>query len=163
MSFWLSSFTKRWHTHPLLSTTSDPVSGHQCRVTLIMLQLDNGASRNAIIRAITHDQGEAAAGDIPYGFKRAHPEVSEKFAAFEDAEIADQGFDVPILTNYETKLFKLCDWTDAYLWARKHEQELVDNHPAWSNQLIEMIEVAKEIGVETRFVNILKQNAKWHN
>ena len=163
MSFWLSSFTKRWHTHPMLSETNDPVSGHQQRVAMILLQLEPDVSRDAIIRAITHDQGEFAAGDIPYGFKRKHPDVAETFSIFEDKEIEAQGFPVTKLSNRETSLMKLADWTDAYLWAHKHQPKLVDNHPAWIQQMCEMIEVSVDIGVSNMFTTIIQENGNWKN
>lgn len=163
MNFWLSSFTNRWHTHPMLAKTNDSVSGHQCRVALILMKLEPNISKDALVRAITHDQGEAAAGDIPYSFKRAHPDVKEKFSKFEDEVILEQGFSVPKLSFREDKLIKLSDWIDAYLWARKHEPELVDNHPDWIIQMKEMSVLSKILFVNTEFKSIIKSNDILHN
>lgn len=158
MNFWLSSFVQRWHTHPRLSKTGDSIAGHQQRVTMILLKLDPNISRQVLIRAITHDQGEAATGDLPYTFKRQSPAIREAVTVYEDAHTKDQGFNTPRLSEYEKSLVSLADWTDSYLWARHHEPEMVENSKSWQEQLLTMCKLATKWHVSSRLYKVLEES-----
>lgn len=123
---WRASFTRRWHTQFDLCDTVDYDAGHQGRVALLILSIFPDCSRVLLAHAITHDQGESAAGDLPYTAKRLDPGLADRAAAIEAEAIRLQGFDLPNLTARETRILKLCDWLDAWLWMMRHAPHLGD-------------------------------------
>lgn len=138
---WRASFTRRWHTNPDLCDTLDYVSGHQGRVALLVLSIFPDASRTLLAHAITHDQGEAAVGDISYDAKRRFPAVAEMCAKAEAQELENQGFRLPNLTERETRMLKLCDHLDAWLWMMRHARHLAGRSD-WREQRQHMLNEA---------------------
>lgn len=135
---WRASFTRRWHTNPDLCDTTDYVAGHQCRVALLILSLFPDASRALLCRALTHDQGEVAAGDMPHNAKTKYPEIGVAVALVEAQEIGAQGFAWPELAQDEQHILKLCDHLDAWLWMMRHARHLArrDDWAARRQQLV---------------------------
>ena len=128
---WRASFTRRWHTNPDLCDTLDYDAGHQGRVALLVLSLFPDASRTLLCHAITHDQGEAAVGDISYDAKKLYPELAEMAANCEALELVKQGFVIyPNLTEREKRMLKLCDHLDAWLWMMRHARHLAKRAPS---------------------------------
>lgn len=142
---WRASFTRRWHSNPDLCDTLDYDAGHQGRVALLVLSLFPDASRALLCHAITHDQGEVAVGDISRPAKRNFPVLAEISAEAEAAEILEQGFRFPNLTEREGRILKLCDLLDAWLWMQRHARHLAKNAP-WQAQLNHMLAEAVSLG-----------------
>lgn len=142
---WRASFTRRWHTSPDLCDTLDYDAGHQGRVALLVLSLFPEASRTLLCHAITHDQGEAAVGDISRPAKRNHPELQGMLDVLEGRERKEQGFDFPILADKEQRILKLCDLLDAWLWMQRHARHLAKSAP-WQAQLKHMVAEAISLG-----------------
>ena len=65
MNQWRATFVRRWHRNPDLADTNDPIGGHSARVALLLLNYWPLSSIFAITHALTHDLGEAYAGDVP--------------------------------------------------------------------------------------------------
>lgn len=121
---WRASFTRRWHANADLCDTDDPVSGHQCRVALLMLAFEPEVSREALIAALTHDQGEMEIGDMAAPFKVSNPEVAVTINTAETWKRHEQGLPDCDLPIYEVTLIKFCDRLDAYLWMLRHRPQL---------------------------------------
>lgn len=143
---WRAGFTRRWHSNPDLSDTTDYVAGHQGRVAILVSVLEPDASRALLLAAITHDQGETAAGDLPAPIKRDMVNVAAQLDAVERAEIAAQFGDLPDLTEREKRLLKLCDWLDAWLWAMRFARHLYARAD-WQAQLTRMKAAAGFLGL----------------
>lgn len=143
---WRASFTRRWHTNPDLCDTLDYDCGHQGRVALLVLSLFPEASRTLLCHAVTHDQGEAAVGDVSYDAKKAHPELHGIVDVIEGRERRAQGFGFPNLTDREYRALKLCDHLDAWLWMMRHARHLF-NRDDWKEQRKHMHAEALWLGV----------------
>ncbi len=144
---WRASFTRRWHTNADLCDTLDYVSGHQGRVALLVLSLFPQATRTLLCHAITPDQGEAAVGDISYDAKKLYPEMARMSANAEALELVRQDFaSFPNLTEMETRMLKLCDHLDAWLWMTRHARHLAGRKD-WREQKEHMLAEAHWLGV----------------
>lgn len=144
---WRASFVRRWHSNPDLCDTVDPISGHQQRVALLLLLIYPDCSKALLAAAVTHDQGEAATGDVSYDVKNARPELRDMLADAEAQEIHRQGFRIANLTEREARILKLCDWLDAWLWMRMRRPEL-ETRPDWIEQRDRMICTAQNMGLD---------------
>ena len=143
---WRAGFTRRWHSNHDLSDTVDYDAGHQGRVAVLILNLFPGASRNLLIRALTHDQGEVAVGDVSYEAKRKNPVLAQMVRQQEAQEIAAQGLPQPELSTGEKVALKLCDSLDAWLWMMRHRAILMTRRE-WLAQLDLIQHQAKLLGV----------------
>lgn len=144
---WRAGFTRRWHTNFDLCDTVDCDAGHQGRVAILVLSLFPKASRELLIMALVHDQGEVAVGDLPYATKRANPALANMAHELESAEIFAQGLPDYTLSNAGQKALKLCDNLDAWLWMIRHKPRLV-GHSDWVKMLIDMRAQASQLGVK---------------
>ena len=135
----------RWHVNPHLCGTTDPDDGHAARVTLMALAICPALSRDGIIRALTHDLGEHAAGDMSYMVKVKRPDVAADIADMEHAAILDLGFDQPKISDYEGSIIKLCDWLDAWLWMA-HNAPHLRNRSDWVDQASNARKAAANLG-----------------
>ena len=142
---WRASTVRRWHTNPDLVDTNDSDAGHQGRVALLVLSLFPEASRALLCHAITHDQGEAAVGDISYDAKRRNPELHGMLDVLEGRERREQGFDFANLTDKDHRILKLCDHLDAWLWMMRHARHLA-KRADWSAQLKSIVAEAISLG-----------------
>lgn len=145
---WRASFTRRWHTNPDLCDTLDYDCGHQGRVALLILSIFPDASRTLLAHAITHDQGEAAVGDISYDAKKANADLAQACLQIEAVEIKAQGFSIPNLTEGERRMLKLCDHLDAWLWMMRHARHLAKRED-WIEQKDHMLSEATWLAVWT--------------
>lgn len=144
---WRASHVRRWHSNPDLCGTVDPISGHQQRVALLLLLIYPDCSKALLAAAVTHDQGEAATGDVSYCAKEANPALRAALADAEAQEIDKQGFRIANLTEREARILKVCDWLDAYLWMRMHRVELA-HRPDWIRQRDLMVSEAASLGLD---------------
>ncbi len=156
---WRASFVRRWHQNPDLCDTLDYDCGHQGRVALLVLSLFPNASRDLLAHAITHDQGEAAVGDISWDAKRRSPTLAETARDIETLEIREQGFDLPVLTEQEQRMLKLCDHLDAWLWMMRHARHLAVRGD-WVRQREEMLTEANGLGVRSEVFELLDAEKK---
>lgn len=131
---WNASFVRRWHTHPQLCDSVDYDSGHQQRVALLMLSFWPDSSRDALVAAILHDQGEADAGDMAHPAKKRHPEIRHLLHEVEMDSISAQGFDFPELSDVEKARLSFCDLLDSYIWMLRHKPKL-SKKDEWVKQL----------------------------
>lgn len=116
---WEATFTRRWHRHPHLAATNDPIAGHQGRVALIALMLwpdDTVLLRHALV----HDMGEAAVGDVAWPVKQAAPKLAEMLDRLEAQAISDLMLLLPTMDDLTARRLKLCDRLDAIFWAFHH-------------------------------------------
>lgn len=143
---WRAGFIRRWHTNFDLCDTVDCDAGHQGRVAILVLSIFPKASRELLIAALTHDQGEAAVGDLSYDAKRANPALAKMVHELESVEISVQGLPDLVLGNYGLKALKLCDSLDAWLWMLRHKPHLVTRSD-WLKQLDDMRTQADQLGV----------------
>lgn len=142
---WRASHVRRWHSNPDLCDTHDTDAAHQGRVALLILSLFPDASRALLCRAITHDQGEVAVGDISYEAKRRVPTLAEIAAEEEAREIREQGLKFADLTDKEKRILKMCDHLDAWLWMQRHARHLAKRSD-WSAQLKMIVAEAVSLG-----------------
>lgn len=152
---WQAGFVRRWHTNFDLCDTSDCDAGHQGRVAVLVLSLFPAASRELLIHAVTHDQGEVAPGDVSYDAKRANPALAAMAGEMEAAEIARQGLPQPALSPADRQALKLCDWLDAWLWMIRHRHCLA-MRADWAAQFSATLEMAEALGVKDRVLAMAK-------
>lgn len=136
----------RWHTNPHLAGTTDRLDGHQGRVARLILALFPDASRDLLIEALTHDDGESVTGDIPATYAKSdRHKVAEAFAL---KDIWGSG--MPRLSYTDGQRLRLADKLDAYMWAEHHAPAVVLDNPEWSEAWQEIVKLAVELGVEDR-------------
>lgn len=117
-----AGFVRRWHTNPDLAHTGDRLDGHHGRVARLLLALwPASSSREILIAALTHDDGESVVGDMPATVKGA----GVTCAAEDAARRAIWGND-PGLTEVERARLKFCDRLDSFMWARHHAPQVLD-------------------------------------
>lgn len=144
---WRASFVRRWHTHPLLSKTDDYICGHQQRTAMFLLQFWPDSTREAIIDALIHDQGEDDGGDVPHPAKAKFPELRTMVEEVERQSIDEQGFDRQTINDVELRRRKWADRLDSYLWMLKNEPHLRKT-PDWQAQLNALSTGAFELSAE---------------
>ncbi|MDK3075165.1 hypothetical protein QO034_18920 [Sedimentitalea sp. JM2-8] len=155
---WSAGFVRRWHTHPQLCDTVDYNSGHQQRVALLMLSFKPYVSRDALVAAMLHDQGEVDAGDMAHPAKEKHPVIRGMLRDVEMESIANQGFDYPCLKPDELNLLTLCDWLDSYLWMLRHFPKYLRDE-AWMHQRMAMSQLAEQVDCYHQFWRVVNKAA----
>jgi 5'-deoxynucleotidase YfbR-like HD superfamily hydrolase len=105
----MNSFrVRRYHTENVIH--DETVGEHTAGVLGLCLVLTNGkATRNLLLHALFHDFGEKYTGDVPFPFKRDHPEIKEKFDAAEDQYLSQANIQLPQITEDEKKIMKAAD------------------------------------------------------
>lgn len=142
-----AGLTTRWHTNPHLAQTCDRLDGHQGRVARLILALFPDASRDLLIAALTHDDGESVTGDIPATYGKMLAQIEDEVRAKTDI----WGYEtLPLLSSLNARRLKLADKLDAYMWAEHHAPAVVLNNPEWSEAWQEIVKLAVELGVEDR-------------
>ena len=141
-----AGLTTRWHTNPHLAQTCDRLDGHQGRVARLILALFPDASRDLLIAALTHDDGESVTGDIPATTGKTAEQMGAE--ALARGEIWGLGFQ--LLARYERERLRLADKLDAYMWAEHHAPAVVLDGGEWSEAWQEIVKLAVELGVEDR-------------
>ena len=147
MTQWRATFVRRWHRNADLADTTDPIGGHSARVALLLLNYWPMSSVFAITHALTHDLGEAYAGDVPGNIKRQHPELAEALEEVEALGAKMMGIADPNCTAREMAQVNLCDKLDAYLWMRHHKPGLA-NDPDWKASREWLLDEADRLGVD---------------
>jgi hypothetical protein len=142
----------RWHTHPHLAGTVDRLDGHQGRVAKIMLKFWPDTSREALILALAHDDGESGTADIPGAAKGEMP--MDLRGQFERMEIECRnalwsGFTgkySPLIRSTEVDRFSFADKLDAYMWAEHHAPHIMC-HKEWQDAAQWLCGRAHDLGV----------------
>jgi len=127
---WRAGRSRRWHTHADVAQTNDPLDGHHARVAKLMLALVPDVSRDALIAALTHDDGEPSVGDMSYRVKIENPQF---YAELDDMErrARDKMWGFPHCINErEQSLLNLCDRLDSWLWVSHHVPQIM-SRPEW--------------------------------
>lgn len=148
MTQWRATFVRRWHRNPDLADTNDPISGHSARVALLLLNYWPMSSVFAITHALTHDLGEAYAGDVPGDIKRQHPELAKELEKVEALGAKMMGIEDPNCTAREMAQVNFCDKLDAYLWMLHHKPGLLANDPDWQDSREWLLDEADRLGVD---------------
>ena len=141
-----AGLTTRWHTNPHLAQTCDRLDGHQGRVARLILALFPDASRDLLIAALTHDDGESVTGDIPATYSKS--DIHKVAEALARGEIWGSG--MLRLSYTDGQRLKLADKLDAYMWAEHHAPAVVLDNDEWSEAWQEIVKLAVELGVEDR-------------
>ena len=147
MTQWRATFVRRWHRNPDLADTNDPISGHSARVALLLLNYWPMSSVFAITHALTHDLGEAYAGDVPATIKSDHPELAKELEKVEALGAKMMGIENPNCTAIEVAQVNFCDKLDAYLWMRHHRPQLAGT-PDWQASREWLLSEADRLGVD---------------
>jgi len=138
-----AGLTTRWHTNPWLAQTCDRIDGHQARVARIILALWPDASRELLIAALTHDDGEYITGDIPATFFKTYNQRAYEAAAY----ITIWGDKFPRLPDGDADKLHFADKLDAYQWAYHHAPHIMGK-PEWCEAWAHIEEMAAWLGVE---------------
>lgn len=138
-----AGLTRRWHTNARLSGTCDRLDGHQARVARIILALWPDASRELLIAALTHDDGEWITGDIPATFGKTDDQASHEAAAY----ITIWGDKFMRLREWDLPRLQFADKLDAYQWASHHAPHIMGK-PEWVEAWAQIEEMAAWLGVE---------------
>lgn len=113
---------RRWHSNPDMSWCEDYNDAHQGRVARLILALHPKPRPLLIAAALTHDDGEIAAGDIGFEAKAANPGFRQMAHALEDKATCEM-WGLPAgqtpcqsLTTDERAWVKFADQLDSYMW-----------------------------------------------
>ena len=112
----MAGLTTRWHTNPWLAQTHDRIDGHQGRVARLILALWPDASRDLIVAALTHDDGESITGDIPYQRGKTTDQENAETAA----RIIIWCRRHSMLSFEDAARLRFCDRLDAAMWMLHH-------------------------------------------
>lgn len=143
---WNAGFVRRWHTHPNLVESDDRNSGHQQRCTVLLILFWPDSTRDAIIDALIHDQGEIDAGDMAHPAKVKHPQIRGLIHDVEIESITDQGFTIPSISEEEMRRRAFVDLLDSYLWMVKAQPD-VRHRPEWKAQAQSLYVEAEALGI----------------
>ena len=145
-----AGLTTRWHTNPHLAQTCDRLDGHQGRVARLILALWPDASRDLLIAALTHDDGESVTGDIPAAYPKSDKRKAAEADAMVDIWNGGWGKEFRSFGGVDLMRLKLADKLDAYMWAEHHAPAVVLDNAEWSEAWQEIVKLAVELGVEDR-------------
>lgn len=118
LSIFAAARVTRWHTHPRLSLTHDPLDGHQGRVARIIMALHPAPSAQLLMAALTHDDGEHVTGDMPGDAKAAlPPEIREALEEMEQEAREALWGNVHInVTGDNAEWLRMADKIDQFMW-----------------------------------------------
>lgn len=147
MTPYLACMVRRWHTHPHLSQTVDPVGYHSGRMAVLAIDFF-GVDGDLLAACLTHDLGEIVTGDVPFGspIKNEH---HERVARMQMG--MNKG-------NHDDPRVKFLDLLDSYLWARHHALHLMARED-WQKQLLTVREMAGRLGVSEK----LREYGLWRD
>ena len=147
----------RWHTHPRLSLTHDPLDGHQGRVARIIMALHPAPSAQLLMAALTHDDGEHVTGDMPGHFKAGAPEGVEAIEEAEQQAREDLWGNVHInVTGENADWLTLADRIDAFMWCGFHAAEELDK-PEWRRARQWIFDASAKLGCNAPVGEMLRE------
>lgn len=121
--------------HAATSVQPQTVGLHAYGVATLALYLTGGkASAGLLVESLLHDSGEYFTGDIPYTFKKAHPEIRAILHSFEATARKEE----TILPETELALedqaiLKICDTLEGLIWCAIHEEKEGPVYRRWVN------------------------------
>lgn len=145
---WRSGLVRRWHSNPDLAATAQTNAHHQwgCAVLAVHLFPDDHELLKA---AILHDVAEVNLGDISGLAKRNTPALKAALDAAESSNARLLG------VSYEASdRLKLVDMLDAYLWAKHHRPDLLNDN-GWPDQVRKLIGMAVAEGVSDKIWRLI--------
>lgn len=138
---------RRWHMNADLSCTDDFNDAHQGRVARLILALHPNPRMLLIAAALSHDDGEFAAGDLAGDVKRANPNLYAALQNIEDEAVCEI-WDLPnhetpchVLPKEDLEWLKFADSLDAYMWMM-HRKPALSARPDWTAQYQRLREFA---------------------
>lgn len=148
----------RWHTHPRLSLTHDPLDGHQGRVARIIMALHPAPSAQLLMAALTHDDGEKATCDMSGPNKESlPPELVEALEeAAQEAREALWGNVHINVTGENADWLKLADRIDAFMWCGFHAAEELDK-PEWRRARQWIFDASAKLGCNAPVGEMLRE------
>lgn len=138
-----AGLTHRWHTNPFLASSCDRLDGHQGRVARLCLAIWPDASRDLIIAALTHDDGESVTGDIP----AIRAKSQDQNNAEEAERIKLWQRSLPNLSEEDQERLSFCDKLDAIMWMLHYAPQCKD-HYGWPEAINSLNQKAKKLGLE---------------
>ena len=159
LSIFAAARVTRWHTHPRLSLTHDPLDGHQGRVARIIMALHPAPSAQLLMAALTHDDGEHVTGDMPGEFKAdlkccgSYGDIAE----FEDdARDALWGNVHTHVSGENAEWLRLADRIDAFMWCGFHAAEELDK-PEWQRARQWIFDASAKLGCNAPVGEMLRE------
>lgn len=148
----------RWHTHPRLSLTHDPLDGHQGRVARIIMALHPAPSAQLLMAALTHDDGEHVTGDMPGETKRKLSlDTSCDLQDMEDYARSELWGNVHINVSGENAdWLRLADRIDAFMWCGFHAAEELDK-PEWQRARQWIFDTSAKLGCNAPVGEMLRE------
>ena len=158
LSIFAAARVTRWHTHPRLSLTHDPLDGHQGRVARIIMALHPAPSAQLLMAALTHDDGEHVTGDMPGETKRDIDERLLSDLAFleEDARERLWGNVHINVTGENADWLRLADRIDAFMWCGFHAAEELDK-PEWQRARQWIFDASAKLGCNAPVGEMLRE------
>lgn len=147
----------RWHTHPRLSLTHDPLDGHQGRVARIIMALHPAPSAQLLMAALTHDDGEHVTGDMPGHFKEDFSYGMEWIDEIEQQGREELWGNVHINVSGENAdWLRLADRIDAFMWCGFHAAEELDK-PEWKRARAWIHDTSADLGCNAPVGEMLRE------
>ena len=113
---WRSGFVTRYHANP--DVPAETLAEHHCRTAQILCAITK-PSADLLRYALHHDCAELIVGDLPWPFKRAHPDVASLHADIE-AKVLTEMCGSFNLTDREARFAKLADRLAAHLYGSQY-------------------------------------------
>lgn len=156
-SIFAAARVTRWHTHPRLSLTHDPLDGHQGRVARIIMALHPAPSAQLLMAALTHDDGEHVTGDMPGEFKSDYKFGLDWLGEIEAEARTDLWGKVHIGFSGENEdWLRLADRIDAFMWCGFHAAEELDK-PEWQRARQWIFDASANLGCNAPVGEMLRE------
>lgn len=158
LSIFAAARVTRWHTHPRLSLTHDPLDGHQGRVARIIMALHPAPSAQLLMAALTHDDGEKATCDMSGPNKESlPPELVEALEEVAQEAREDLWGKVHInVTGENADWLTLADRIDAFMWCGFHAAEELDK-PEWQRARQWIFDASAKLGCNAPVGEMLRE------
>ena len=157
LSIFAAARVTRWHTHPRLSLTHDPLDGHQGRVARIIMALHPAPSAQLLMAALTHDDGEHVTGDIPKPTKMRLADMEISIEELEAEARDDLWGNVHINVTGENAVWLiLADRIDAFMWCGFHAAEELDK-PGWRRARQWIFDASANLGCNAPVGEMLRE------
>lgn len=108
----LAGRVTRYHTWPMIRRPT--VAEHAARVATLYCELWGLPRAEVLYYCLHHDNGELAAGDVPFGAKRRVPGMADAANVAEKMGLLSLGVQMPELTEQEHKQFKMADYLEMW-------------------------------------------------
>jgi hypothetical protein len=129
------------------------VGQHAHRVATLYCELWGLPRAEVLYYVLHHDGGELSAGDIPFGGKKLHPQLSFAHGKAEEVGLERQGVKLPGLSPEEHAKFKICDLLE--MWETGVIEENMGNKyatPIVDDTRAEIERVAASLGPNVQHV-----------